>query len=281
MTVTTTTLHLESALQTAARAVDNASRLLALVPSDSMPSPALFEAVYRITGTTEEDRLARMDFRPTPESEAAWCRSRLRRWAVKEASNRTIQESAGQQQASNSSGEQTKTETQTLNLTVYSEPGRVSLDTIRDAATESLEGKPGAYALASHPVDTEGLTDLYMAASRAAGGDSNDTEIDALWAFADAALDALGIDLSKDEDGLSTPTGHAQPTLTGHGYTLTIDPASTADDMDVPPAARIEHHRVQVMAGLSPVDNRMVVHIDGEPARIYFNDHLTHGQEQD
>lgn len=50
-------------------------------------TPEQMEAVYEITGRTEQDRLhragsAKWGLKLTDETEAAWCRCQLRRWAM-------------------------------------------------------------------------------------------------------------------------------------------------------------------------------------------------------
>lgn len=77
-----------------------------------------------------------------------------------------------------------------------------------------------------------------------------------------------------------------------HGYTIQIDPPQisdegTADELHVPAAAHIEYQAggeaFQLMAGPSPVDGQMVIHVDTEPglplARLYLNDSLVYGSE--
>lgn len=61
--------------------------IAALVPQDIMPTPETFAAVYAITGTTEEERIARAagKFKTTPTTESGWARVMLRRWAIKQA----------------------------------------------------------------------------------------------------------------------------------------------------------------------------------------------------
>ncbi|MFJ2662666.1 hypothetical protein, partial [Arthrobacter koreensis] len=80
--------------------------------------------------------------------------------------------------------------------------------------------------------------------------------------------------------------------LQAHGYTIQIDPPQisdegTADELHVPAAAHIEYQTAgkafQLMAGPSPVDGQMVIHVDTEPelplARLFLNDVLVYGSE--
>lgn len=80
--------------------------------------------------------------------------------------------------------------------------------------------------------------------------------------------------------------------LRAHGYTIQIDPpqvsdAGTADELHVPAAAHIEYQAAgkafQLMAGPSPVDGQMVIHVDTEAelplARVFLNDALVYGNE--
>lgn len=52
------------------------------LPETKMPTDLQFEAVYEITEQTEAGRRDR-DGPFTPATESAWCRSMLKRWAVK------------------------------------------------------------------------------------------------------------------------------------------------------------------------------------------------------
>lgn len=57
--------------------------LTALLPLNVMPSPDQFDAVYAITGRTEEDRNARSALYRSAATESAWARMELRRWAIR------------------------------------------------------------------------------------------------------------------------------------------------------------------------------------------------------
>lgn len=80
--------------------------------------------------------------------------------------------------------------------------------------------------------------------------------------------------------------------LRAHGYTIQIDPPQisdegTGDELHVPAAAHIEYQAAgkafQLMAGPSPVDGQMVIHVDTEAAlplaRLFLNDVLVYGSE--
>ena len=76
-------------------------------------------------------------------------------------------------------------------------------------------------------------------------------------------------------------------TFTDSDYTASVTPWHLGPDGEyVPAAGQIEYENedngwaAAVMVGHSPVDGEMVVHIDGNPSRIYLNDHLILGEER-
>jgi hypothetical protein len=66
--------------------------ILQLLPENVMPTPALFAAIYAITGTSEAERLSRSRgaFRPNGTTESAWARIALRRWAIRNLDTITL-----------------------------------------------------------------------------------------------------------------------------------------------------------------------------------------------
>lgn len=63
---------------------DTGNQLHKFLPADVMPSEELLQAVYAITGASGEHRRmrARKTFRMTAETESAWSRAALKRWAA-------------------------------------------------------------------------------------------------------------------------------------------------------------------------------------------------------
>lgn len=53
-----------------------------VLPATKVPTDMQLEAIYEITGKTEAQRKAR-DVPFTPDTESAWARSMLKRWAVR------------------------------------------------------------------------------------------------------------------------------------------------------------------------------------------------------
>lgn len=63
---------------------DLGRELHALLPAGVMPTEETMAAVYAITGASDEHRRfrARKNFRIAPETESAWSRAALKRWAA-------------------------------------------------------------------------------------------------------------------------------------------------------------------------------------------------------
>lgn len=56
-----------------------------LLPGAFMPTPSQLAIVHSIAGTSEVDRVdERPNFRKSAQTESAWCRAMLKRWAARE-----------------------------------------------------------------------------------------------------------------------------------------------------------------------------------------------------
>lgn len=67
-------------------------------------------------------------------------------------------------------------------------------------------------------------------------------------------------------------------------YTVDFHDAQMNDDQLIPDAVTVSYSRgaLDTMIGLSPLDGKMVIHVDtnAEPLRaIYVNDHLVYGED--